>query len=569
MAESVAQNVILCQLCEVEQKIKWKCVECELLMCEKCNKKIHPKFKNAKDHRIIDIKDVGIQDEGRGDHLDFTNIKCKHHQGQACCLFCSNCDTLVCPSCVAKTHTGHNFIEINEAYNMKLDKLKKGEKKVEKDDLNITREEKELNQVKNIQDSKYSKAMEDVQTQKNALIKDVNAYVDKLSNDLNKKIKSIHDSIDTEKKKVEKSRKMLEEQTNKAKDIISTKNMSRFFDEVDKLGKSMEEVIPPVSLKHGNMVKFVPGEIAQSNIGSLQADDGAGMLDTKMRLKVTKEFETEMKYVQFVCVCKDNSLWIGDDTSKVLQKVKPIGNKLKPISTFNTAIRGIVLTQSNDLIFSNSGPTLKQISDKTGQLTDTKYNVAPFCIMSVHMPDNDTVIVGAMTNEPIWPVKGRRPVIVMDNTGRHQNTYEYESNGKRIFTYPAAITSTRNGNVCVTDWLTSDRRSRLVVLKQDGNILNTYLGHPKLNAEDKPFKPRDIVTSPSDYIIISESSSNLIHMLDSSGCFVASFDTTDIRVVFPYALSFSGKLYIGCSTLQQSQDNAKLYEVEFNTSIKH
>jgi hypothetical protein len=73
--------------------------------------------------------------------------------------------------------------------------------------------------VKNIQDSKYSKAMEDVQTQKNALIKEVNAYVHKLSYDLNNKIKSIHDSIDTEKKKVEKSRTILEEQTNMAKDI--------------------------------------------------------------------------------------------------------------------------------------------------------------------------------------------------------------------------------------------------------------------------------------------------------------------------------------------------------------
>jgi hypothetical protein len=45
--------------------------------------------------------------------------------------------------------------------------------------------------------------------------------------------------------------------------------MSRFFDEVDKLGKSMDKVIPQVSLKHGNMVKFVPGEITKSNIGSL------------------------------------------------------------------------------------------------------------------------------------------------------------------------------------------------------------------------------------------------------------------------------------------------------------
>jgi hypothetical protein len=41
---------------------------------------------------------------------------------------------------------------------MKLDKLKKGQKKVEKDNVNITREEKELNQVKNIQEILWSLA---------------------------------------------------------------------------------------------------------------------------------------------------------------------------------------------------------------------------------------------------------------------------------------------------------------------------------------------------------------------------------------------------------------------------
>ena len=30
-----------------------------LLTCTKCNEKIHPKFKNAKCHKVIDIKELG------------------------------------------------------------------------------------------------------------------------------------------------------------------------------------------------------------------------------------------------------------------------------------------------------------------------------------------------------------------------------------------------------------------------------------------------------------------------------------------------------------------------------
>ncbi|VDI04790.1 Hypothetical predicted protein [Mytilus galloprovincialis] len=64
---------------------------------------------------------MGLPVEG----LDFTNIICKEHSEQCSCLFCTKCDKLVCPTCIAKFNKKHDLTEISHAYNLKINKLKK------------------------------------------------------------------------------------------------------------------------------------------------------------------------------------------------------------------------------------------------------------------------------------------------------------------------------------------------------------------------------------------------------------------------------------------------------------
>ncbi|VDI48367.1 Hypothetical predicted protein, partial [Mytilus galloprovincialis] len=61
MASSIrkAQSPLSCQLCENLNVIKWKCKDCELLMCDNCKERIHPKFRLSETHTIISLKDVG------------------------------------------------------------------------------------------------------------------------------------------------------------------------------------------------------------------------------------------------------------------------------------------------------------------------------------------------------------------------------------------------------------------------------------------------------------------------------------------------------------------------------
>ncbi|CAC5418595.1 unnamed protein product [Mytilus coruscus] len=50
-----------CQLCETNGNIKWKCEDCELMMCDGCKTRVHLKIKEFKDHRLIAIEDMDLQ----------------------------------------------------------------------------------------------------------------------------------------------------------------------------------------------------------------------------------------------------------------------------------------------------------------------------------------------------------------------------------------------------------------------------------------------------------------------------------------------------------------------------
>ncbi|VDI09253.1 protein fantom [Mytilus galloprovincialis] len=56
--EDAAQTALMCQFCD-QQNIKWKCVDCDILLCSSCKEKIHKKLKSADKHKILSIQDIG------------------------------------------------------------------------------------------------------------------------------------------------------------------------------------------------------------------------------------------------------------------------------------------------------------------------------------------------------------------------------------------------------------------------------------------------------------------------------------------------------------------------------
>ena len=70
MAIPQEQCPILCQLCEVDVRVKWKCQNCDLLLCTKCKDTVHSKIKTERAHTIIIINQVVKQTEEVSSNFD-------------------------------------------------------------------------------------------------------------------------------------------------------------------------------------------------------------------------------------------------------------------------------------------------------------------------------------------------------------------------------------------------------------------------------------------------------------------------------------------------------------------
>lgn len=559
-SSSKAQDITSCYLCELETKLKWKCIDCDLLMCNKCYEKIHPKFKNANNHTVVDIKDVGLSSGNR--HIDFTSIICKVHTTQASCLFCSTCDNLVCPICIAKNHAGHTFMEIKEAYDMLLVKLNTLKIEMEKNEKGLVEDERKLNQLKISEISKGDKVLQDIEARKESFIK----YSDQLLDIVRHELKVTVDSIFKAQTKATNSRHRIHQVFSKVDECINSTDPLKVFENMDNVQISSETTIQPYNIQNSSIPQFIPGiQKFTTAFGSLR---GVASSD-EIEMKVKRGFFTRLKHCIYLLFCSGGSLWLGDSEISVVQKIKPDGDNLSTISTWETTIRGIAVTVNGDVLIADATPRLKLISETSGKVTDSKYGVEPLNIMSVHVTNNNKIVVGAISNDRVSSsLTGRRVVIVIDQYGKQETMYEHDKNKQRLFSYPKSITSTINGNIIVADYSqASKNESRILALANDGTILNTYTGNPDVNNFNKTFRPNNIATTPLNNIIVPDINCNIIHILDSSCNLISYYKTSDLGIEHPYCAAFttsSTKFYLGCSPAKGSSSNAKLYELEYS-----
>ncbi|VDI30579.1 Hypothetical predicted protein [Mytilus galloprovincialis] len=530
-------------------------------MCNKCRDKIHPKIRNAEDHTVVDIKQTEVSGGIR--NIDFTNIKCKVHTTQSCCIFCSSCDELACPSCITKGHAGHTFIEIKNAYEMKVEWLKKSKGNLKMNEKRLDEGDKTLEQITVRESSNRQKTIQDIQHRRESLKTEVDKYALKLIQVVNISMENIQDSISRKKKNVTAGRKKVENNLKTAEEMLTTIDMTFFFENADIIANSFNDSVEGVNVICKRVPNFKPGSILQSNVGILFADNSSR--NTVISMKVNKEFTTGIKHCQFLHACSEGALWLGDDMYKRLYKVNPEGNIITTILTINnTELQDIAVMHNNDLLVTEGTSRLKLVNGKTGKISDSPYSLDLLKIIGVHITNDNNVILGARSHGAAFPVTGRRVVVVMDQKGDQLIEYELDKHQQQIFSYPWRITSTINGNIFVIDCLSEDDRGRVLVLCEGGDILNEYTGCQNINTMDRPFKPACITTAPTDNVIVIDAY-NLLYILDNSANLIFHYNINDLEVIkYPLCIVCTSEttLYLGCSPPANSTTNAKLYEIQ-------
>ncbi|XP_076104394.1 uncharacterized protein LOC143073043 [Mytilus galloprovincialis] len=550
-----SQIPINCNLCETEKNIKWKCLTCGVLMCSTCKDKIHLRI--GKDHKVVDIKSVGLP----GRDLDFTNIKCQDHSEQSTCHFCTNCDKLVCPTCVAKVHKKHYLIEISDAYNLKIERLKNGKSKLQKEKNEITMTKNQANLIHDAENSNYAKVSTDILNHEKSLKEAVEKHIAKLRNDVDQNHKACTKANEETMNAFSKREKQIEEKYRDVQDFINTTDIPKFFKEVCQMVRSTEMSVPKPEISRKTTLQFLPGEITQSNIGVLQSVD-IPLPEVKVSLRVVNQYQTNLSLVGDLSLCPDDSLWIACDPDVVLQKVKPKGTKLKTISNFNITVFDMAITPSDDLLIKVKGKSrLQMMSSTTGKVTDSVYDINPFIATAIHITSGGQVIVGGEDYD-----NRRRAVFVFNMNGNHEVVYEHNKHNQPIFSSPWKITTTSNGYIHVADFDPGEGSGKVVVLGRGGDVINIYKGDTDINKK-VPFRPVGIVTTPRDNLVVVDLDIDTLHILNNSGQLITYIKTTDNGIKRPYSLAFTptGQLYIGCTKQEGSTaKEAKLYKVNIS-----
>lgn len=556
------QIPVICQFCENERKITNKCLDCNLLMCENCSVKLHPKVKGASDHTVVNIGILGPQHSQK--FKDFSSIKCKEHPSQTACLFCNTCDQALCPGCVSSVHQKHNIGEFQNMYQLKVERLHCGQVKLERDYKEIERRSNNLGFIKTAENIRRSNTRQNIRDRVTLVKSKIDEHANELITEIDDENAKFDIIIRIEQSKINDISEKLNANKQKLQDMTDTSDMVDFFAKIADVNKSIEECLPNPSSITTRKLEFLPGSVYQPNyVGKLQQEKIKREIDIKM--EITKKYNSEEDVVQFLTSGPDNSLWYSNNVvQKVLKRVKPGEKILEIVSKENLTVYGLAFIPSYGLLFSTDVSTLKFIPENSNEICDSRFSVGPLEPKCIHFTKDNKLAVGAKSKGPLYQSFGRRVVILMDIEGNKLSTFESKKKKKRLFTHTWGIASTTNGHIFILDRINSSCEGRLVVMKEDdGSVVDIYNGR-----EGYWFVPRGIVATEADNIIISDCGDPEVsfHILNNYGKLISYYNTRDIGIELPFSMTFhaNGHFYIGGTTIKFSGNKAELFELDFS-----
>ena len=105
MANSEAQTIVICEICDNSNPVRWICVNCLENLCDSC-KIGHKRGKLTKHHEVVSKRDYyKLKGTKR------LEIQCELHN-DICTFYCPSCNDISCTKCVTENHLGHALQKI-------------------------------------------------------------------------------------------------------------------------------------------------------------------------------------------------------------------------------------------------------------------------------------------------------------------------------------------------------------------------------------------------------------------------------------------------------------------------
>ena len=549
-AVGIAQTSTVCQFCEESPEIKWKCVNCELFLCNLCCSKIHSKSKASMEHEIINLKDFGTENFIMSVRkVDLDNMECTTHTKRKCIVYCKDCHSPACSKCLTETHKMHDYNAIDEVYSDIISTIRELIHTFESDHQSLKIETDKLQQLLADGDKNFQETREIIlQTEKE--MKDaISKYTNNLLQELEAKWKPLENVIITELSSLRMNADLLETRMKNLNQVLQSRQVEDIFS----AGQTLYESLPNYSIKKIKPYKarFIPSSL-HVKIGSQMLGD----LYTVPEFEIVDTYQSTYKSVTNILFSSDKTALIGSFNCKILQKVKFENHNMKIKKEVKITMYDMAKTMGGKILISAKESDLK-IYIKEGKLV-TFISFAPLKTLGVHITKDNNIIVGLVeylsfpaTTDSI------RKLLVINSDGDVQHTIENDRDRQRLLSYPHRIKTLRD-KIVVIDVINDEFEGRVVMLDHGGQLHWTYNGCKTINSDQVKFYPGDVAVTSTDMILVTDCENHFIHVLNSTGDAILYKEIKSLGIELPLSLSIDPNdvLWIGCNTCTENKSSA-------------
>ncbi|XP_061164983.1 uncharacterized protein LOC133173934 [Saccostrea echinata] len=579
-----------CDICEDVQPAINRCIECEQNLCTKCSK-IHLKIKSTHDHHLADMSDP----EGRV----FLTSKafCLKHQSEEMSFYCNECYLPICIRCRLTSHNTHNTSDLADVAVQSRDELKSLFKLAESGLVDLKEQQNEFSvyklEVKKIkfditeritsQTQRIHKLVDQVSKQLAGFVEDEiseeDSYIDKKLTMLDKAIKSNKARLKVADQIIECGS---DNEIVQAKEALMTclKNIPLKPNTKFRPNKLNIEYIPSVLADEdleglfGMLASRVgtPGYISLLEVNSFRVDDADDVINSicpiqngeawvtygwTSNLYVVNRAGEKVKTfslgsdIDFITKDKYENIYISCRNEKCIRKLNPEMNIIETV-LLDSYPRGIAMTPQGHLVV--CCPQSKTYFEYVSSHVNT---------VSVLSYDGDKVTVfGERGDMFLYPIRVaisesgdfivsdnlNHSVIIFNNTGKiHAIYYGQQEPTGHSATRPIS-TSTGHSTYLIAD----DSKSRGPLSALQRSTIRTATAQSRESGLGsasmmRPFDPRGITYDSFGHVIVTDYSSNSIHLLDHSGRFLRLLLSEKDGIFAPtsVAVDENGYLWIG------------------------
>ncbi|XP_063412564.1 tripartite motif-containing protein 54-like [Mytilus trossulus] len=523
-----AQTPAVCQFCEESTEIKWKCINCELFLCQLCSSKIHSKSKASMEHEIINLKDIETVDFANTmRQVDLKNMQCTIHSKEKCVIYCKDCSEPACLKCMIEVHQKREYKALDEVYDGLIGDIKDLEEQIGFNLQLYKKEKDQLQKVLSDGETNFHETRETILQTEKEMKEAVSKHAKELLQVLETKWKPSENMIKTELSSLTSIQDELETRRNNINQVLQSQQVAEIFS----TSKTLEKSLPKYSAKtiNHNKSKFIPtkmqGRIGSQMLGDLYTVPDFDLMDT---------YQSEVKTVSCLLLSSDNNAFIGSYQNEKLQNIKLENHNIKVEKEVKIPVYDMIWRNNGEILLSTTESDLK-LYTKDGQL-QTFQSFSPLQTLGVHLTRDNKIIVGLTDSFVMTATEDSiRKLVVMNQEGDIQHTIEHDSDNQRLFNHPRRINSF-NDKIVVVDIINSAREGRVVMLDYGGQLHWSYNGCNTTNSDQANFYPRVVTITSTDMILVSDCYNHAIHILNPAGELFVCKDVKSLGIELPVCL---------------------------------